>query len=104
MAQRLPLALDVRDKPVVVVGGGAVAERKVRALLAAGARIRLIAPEVTPFLESQSVADSLQWQERAYAPGDLAGAWLAFAATDSAAVNADVAAEAAQAGLFCNVA
>jgi siroheme synthase-like protein len=104
MAQRLPLALDLRDKPVVVVGGGAVAERKARALLAAGAEVRLIAPRLTAYLEAQAAAHLLQWQERAYKRGDVAGAWLAFAAADSPAVNAEVAAEAEAAGVFCNVA
>lgn len=88
----------------VVVGGGAVGERKARGLLAAGAAVRLISPAATEQLCAWAAAGRIGWERRGYAPGDLVGAVLVFAATDARAVNAQVAADAAALGLLCNVA
>ncbi|MGQ9928229.1 MAG: precorrin-4 C(11)-methyltransferase [Chloroflexaceae bacterium] len=88
----------------VVVGGGPVGERKVRGLLEVGARVRLISPEVSPQLQAWAAAGRIAWQPRAYAPGDLAGARLVFAATSEREVNARVARDAALHGALCNVA
>ena len=88
----------------VVVGGGPIAERKVRALLAGGAQIQLIAPTATPQLEQWAADGVLDWQARPYRPGDLADAFLAYAITDQREVNAQIAAEAHDRGLLCNVA
>jgi cobalt-precorrin 5A hydrolase/precorrin-3B C17-methyltransferase len=88
----------------VVVGGGAVGERKVRGLLASGIDVRLVSPAVTPQLSAWAEAGRIDWVRRGYAPGDLAGARLVFAATDQRAVNALVARDAAGEGILCNVA
>ena len=100
-----PIVLtNLSGAPVVVVGGGPVGERKVRGLLEAGARVRLISPEVSPQLRAWAAAGRIVWQPRAYAPGDLAGARLVFAATGEREVNARVARDAALHGALCNVA
>ena len=101
---RLPVALDVAGRLVVVVGGGAVAERKALNLLANGADLTVIAPELTAALAKRAQAGTLRWVARAYQTGDLAGAWLAFAATDAPTVNQQVAADAAVSHIWCNVA
>src|SRR5215472_14918120 len=88
------LGLRLRDRRVVVVGGGAVAARRIPALLDAGADIVLVSPSVTASLEDLAAAGRLRWEPRSYAGGDCAGAWLVCACTDDAAVNAAVAAEA----------
>lgn len=90
--------------PVVVIGGGAVGERKVRSLLAAGFPVRLISPTVTPQLAEWAAAGRLIWEQREYQAGDLTGARLVFAATNDRAVNARIAAAASAAGALCNVA
>ena len=92
-----PLMLDLSGRPVVVVGGGRVALRRARALLAAGALVHVIAPRVDPALASLEVRLS----RREYRGGDLAGAWLAHAATDDPAVNASVAGEAERLRIWC---
>jgi precorrin-2 dehydrogenase len=84
----------------VVVGGGAVATRKARKLFEAGAEVVVVSPEVLPDLEDMSV----EIRERPYEHGDLEGADLAFAATDSREVNAAVAREANARGVRINVA
>lgn len=88
----------------VVVGGGAVGERKVRGLLAVGAEVRLVSPEATPRLRTWADEQRISWMQRDYVTGDLAGARLVFAATNQRAVNARVAREAAELGMLCNVA
>jgi uroporphyrin-III C-methyltransferase/precorrin-2 dehydrogenase/sirohydrochlorin ferrochelatase len=94
---RYPLALDLTGRRAVVVGGGAVALRRARALLAAGAVVQVIAPVVNEELAGLDVTVS----RRPYADGDLAGAWLAHAATSDPAVNAAVVAEAGRHRIWC---
>lgn len=84
----------------MVVGGGAVASRKARKLLQAQAEVVVISPEVSAELEG--VATEVRC--RPYEDGDLAGAHLAFAATDARDVNAAVAKEARELGIPVNVA
>jgi precorrin-2 dehydrogenase/sirohydrochlorin ferrochelatase len=84
----------------VIVGGGAVATRKARKLLQAGAEVVVVAPGTRPELESMHV----EILRRPYRYGDLEGADLAFTATDSREVNAAVAREARERGVRINVA
>ncbi len=84
----------------MVVGGGEVASRKVRTLLQSGAEVMVIAPEVS----SELAASEVELHHRPYRDGDLAGAHLAFTATDSREVNAAVAREAGERGVPINVA
>jgi uroporphyrin-III C-methyltransferase/precorrin-2 dehydrogenase/sirohydrochlorin ferrochelatase len=90
------LGLRLRDRRVVVVGGGAVATRRIPALLDAGADIVLVSPAVTASLEDLAAAGRISWEPRGYADGDCASAWLVCACTDDPAVNAAIAAEAEQ--------
>lgn len=96
-----PVGLRLLDRPVVVVGGGQVAHRRVAGLLEARARVTVVSPEVTPALEALVAPGSLTWLRRRYEPGDLHGAWYAVAATDDPGVNAAVSAEAESARIFC---
>ena len=95
-----PLFMDVSGRRCVVIGGGGVASRKARGLLASGARVVVVSPDVSPEIEAMDVTV----ERRPYAPGDLAGAALAFAATDRREVNAAVAREATENGIPVNVA
>jgi uroporphyrin-III C-methyltransferase/precorrin-2 dehydrogenase/sirohydrochlorin ferrochelatase len=96
-----PVGLKLRGKTVLVVGGGAVAARRVPRLLAAGARVRLVAPEATTTLDDLAAAGELTWERRPWREGDADGAWLVLAATDDADVNAAVAAEAESLRTWC---
>ena len=95
-----PIFLDLSGRRCVVVGGGEVASRKARKLLQARARVVVISPEIKPKLESVAV----EVHRRLYEEGDLEGAYLAFAATDSREANAAVAREAEERGIPVNVA
>jgi len=88
-----PLFVELEGRPCVVLGGGAVAERKVTALLAVGAVVHVVSPALSPALAALAAAGRIAHVARPYADGDLAGATLAFAATDDGAVNAAVARE-----------
>lgn len=92
--------MDVSENRCVVVGGGGVAARKARGLLESGAKVVVISPEVRPEIVEMNV----EVLNRPYAPGDLVGASLAFAATDSREVNAAVTREARERGVPVNVA
>jgi precorrin-2 dehydrogenase/sirohydrochlorin ferrochelatase len=96
--------LRLENKHCVVIGGGQVAARKVVRLVASGARVTVIAPTVEG--EVQNLADQARIKivRRPYRRGDLVGATLAYAATDSRTVNAAVADEANELGLLANVA
>jgi len=99
-----PINLDIRGKPVVVVGGGSVAARKCLTLIAAGARVTVIAPTLAPPLRELEGQGELSHLPRNYSAGDLAGAFLVFAATDSRKVNRAVAKEAKDRSIMANIA
>jgi uroporphyrin-III C-methyltransferase/precorrin-2 dehydrogenase/sirohydrochlorin ferrochelatase len=95
------LGLRLDGRRAVVIGGGRVAQRRVPALLAAGAAVVLVSPEVTPALEDLAAREELTWERRAYRAGDCDGAWLVEACTDDGKVNVAVAAEAEDLRIWC---
>ncbi|MEI7645627.1 MAG: precorrin-4 C(11)-methyltransferase [Chloroflexales bacterium] len=100
-----PLVLtNMAGVSAVVIGGGAVGERKAHGLLAAGMAVRLISPTATDQIQAWAAEGRVRWEQRAYMVGDLSGARLAYAASDQRRVNAQVAHEAAGLGVLCNVA
>jgi len=84
---------------VVVVGGGNVAQRRVPALIAAGADVLVVSPHVTPAIEGMSAEITIVLRE--FTESDLEGAWYAIAATANAAVNERVFAAAEERRIFC---
>jgi uroporphyrin-III C-methyltransferase/precorrin-2 dehydrogenase/sirohydrochlorin ferrochelatase len=85
-----PLFLKLDGRDVLVVGAGAIAERKVGSLVEAGARVRLVAPELRRLAE----AGAITWTQRTFEDADLEDAWLVVAATGVAEVQRRVAAAA----------
>ncbi|SFS20045.1 uroporphyrin-III C-methyltransferase / precorrin-2 dehydrogenase / sirohydrochlorin ferrochelatase [Dyella sp. OK004] len=98
-----PLFADLKGLPVLVIGGGAVAERKVAALLATGAKVRVGAPQLNPALARLAGGGQVTWLHDCYQSAWLDDVWLAIAATDDRALNAQVAADAAARRLLVNV-
>ncbi len=86
----LPIGLDVRNRRCVVVGGGAVGERKVTNLLKAGAAVTVVAPSVTQGIANRVLAGQAQWREESYQPNHLDGVFLLVAATDDQHLNAAI--------------
>jgi uroporphyrin-III C-methyltransferase/precorrin-2 dehydrogenase/sirohydrochlorin ferrochelatase len=102
----LPLLLDLTGRRVLVVGAGNLAVRRLPALLGAGAAVEVVAPRVDPALDALAALAApegfgVRLSRRPFVPTDVAGAWLVLACTDSADVNAAVAAAAEAAGIFC---
>ncbi|MQS06847.1 uroporphyrinogen-III C-methyltransferase [Streptomyces alkaliphilus] len=96
-----PVGLRLAGRRVLVLGGGTVVQRRLPALLAAGADILLISPATTPAVQAMAEAGELSWERRGYRPGDLEGAWYALVATDDAAVNEAASAEAEERRVWC---
>lgn len=95
-----PVSLVVAGRRCVVVGGGAVAARKVAGLVQAGADVIVVAPEIGEEIRAYPV----ELAERPYQRGDLSGAWLVISATDDPEVNRQVHADGEQARVWVNAA
>ncbi|MEV0998592.1 uroporphyrinogen-III C-methyltransferase [Nonomuraea sp. NPDC050202] len=95
------LGLRLSGRRVLVVGGGRVAQRRVPALLEAGAEVTVVSPGVTPALDDLIAAGRVTWHARPYEVGDCDGAWLVQACTDDRSVNTAVAAEAEAKRVWC---
>jgi siroheme synthase-like protein len=89
-----PLFLKLERRDVLVVGAGAVAERKITALLAAGARLRVVAPAASDTVRRLAREGAIAWRERAFEDADADGAWLVIAATSDPEVQRRAAAAA----------
>lgn len=100
-----PVVLDLHGADVLVVGAGPVAARKVAGLAAAGAHVRVVAPELSPAMKAEIDAGHVATVDRRpYDEGDVDGARLVVAATGAEAVDAAVAADATGAGIWVNAA
>jgi uroporphyrin-III C-methyltransferase / precorrin-2 dehydrogenase / sirohydrochlorin ferrochelatase len=99
----LPIFCRLDNKPVLLVGGGEVAERKARLLLDAGARLTVVSPALDPELAALAASGTIDWLAAEFEPAQLTGKWLVVAATDRREVNALVYQSANQAGIFANV-
>lgn len=98
-----PIFAQLADKPVLVIGGGTVAERKISLLLQAGARITVGAPTLTPELQSLAQQNRITWRQEAFEASWLEGVWLLIAATSDSELNAQAAQAAERARIWANV-
>lgn len=96
-----PSGLRLEGRKVVVVGGGQVAQRRVPGLIAVGAVVSVVSPDVTPALEGLAGAGEVTWLRRDFEDTDLDGAWYVVAATDDPGVNAEVGRSAEARHTFC---
>lgn len=96
-----PVGLRLTGRRVVVLGGGQVAQRRLPALIAAGADLLLVSPEATPSVEAMADTGEITWERRAYADGDLADAWYALIATSDPTANAAASEEADRHRVWC---
>ncbi|MCL2766384.1 MAG: bifunctional precorrin-2 dehydrogenase/sirohydrochlorin ferrochelatase [Peptococcaceae bacterium] len=98
-----PITLDLGGKSCLVVGGGAVAERKVGSLLACDALVRLVSPELTPVLRDLVADNKVSARFGCYTVSDLDGVVLVVCATDNREINRQVAADCTARNLPVNV-
>lgn len=99
-----PIFLDVTAKPVLLVGGGHVADEKIHKLVDAGARVTVVAPELIASVRAYIDDGRADWLERTFEDGDTAGHSLVMIATDEGVVNRRVAEEARSHGILVNAA
>jgi precorrin-2 dehydrogenase/sirohydrochlorin ferrochelatase len=85
-----PAFLDIAGRRCIVVGGGPVAERKALSLLRAGAKVKVISPALTRRLGKLKSGKAISHTGRRYRKGDLKGAFLIIAATDSEKENENI--------------
>lgn len=102
MTAYYPVYLNLQGRRCVIIGGGGVAEGKIARLLESGAEIRIISPDATPGIQRMAEQGAVHWEQRPYRPGDLAGAFLAIAATNLREVNRRIFAEAESRGVMLN--
>jgi len=99
-----PIHLNLKGRPVLVVGAGSVAVRKVREFLTAGAEVRVVAPRIHPRLKALSQRGRIDVRKRNYRTGDLRGVSVACAATDDPGLQRRIRGEADQRRVLLNVA
>jgi precorrin-2 dehydrogenase/sirohydrochlorin ferrochelatase len=97
-----PIFLKLEGKPCLVVGGGPIAEGKITGLLRSGARVTVVAPELTAALAAHAESHAVDWKQRTFELADLDGVFLAVAATSSFEANAVIYCEADRRGILCN--
>lgn len=103
MGQLYPLFADLSGRKVVVVGGGAIAEEKVGHLLACGAAVEVVSPEVTGQIGEWAEQGRLEICRRNYEQGDIAGAWLVVVACGVDEVNRQIYGLCREERIFCNI-
>jgi precorrin-2 dehydrogenase/sirohydrochlorin ferrochelatase len=99
-----PVYLELRERPCVVIGGGAIAERKALSLLEAGADVTIVSPTLTQKLQELSVSGKINHLQKEYDEKDLSGEFLVIAATNSPEINTRVAQACKKRHVLVNVA
>jgi siroheme synthase-like protein len=103
MTEYYPVYLNLAGKRCVILGGGTIAQGKIAALRRSGAAITLISPDATPGIQRAARRGEVEWLVRKYQAGDLAGAFIAVAATNVWHVNREIYEEADRLGVLLNV-
>lgn len=98
-----PIFLDIKNRRCLVVGGGAVAFRKVNMLLDHEANVEVISPQLCPELDEMVNRNQIRLKLREFEEGDLEGSFVVVAATDNPETNERIAREATQRGILLNV-
>lgn len=98
-----PVNLNIKGKVCVVIGGGRVAERKVKNILFCGGKVKVVSPDLTDLLSKLARQRKIGYIQGTYHSGHLEGASLIYAATSNRKVNAQIARDAARLGLLVNV-
>ncbi len=103
MPDYYPVYLNLAGKRCVIIGGGTIAQGKIGGLLQAGCRVTVISPAATAGIRAAAARGDIEFIERVYQPGDLAGAFIGVAATNVWHVNREIFEEAEERGTLLNV-
>lgn len=97
-----PIFLKIASRPCIVIGAGNLAESKIDSLRSAHAQVTVIAPTAVPRIVDMAAGGEIEWKQREYVDGDLAGQFLVVAATNQPTVNRAVYREAIEKNVLCN--
>jgi siroheme synthase-like protein len=103
MMRYYPIYLDLKDRHVLVVGGGMIAEGKTQQLIDAGARVRIVSPVLTTHLAELAERGVIEYCQRRFRADDLSGVILVISSTDDHALNEEVSRLARESDVLCNV-
>ena len=99
-----PVHLDINNRNVLVVGGGGVGSRKVKTLLACGARVTVVSRETAKQLQDLAASGEIRLEQRSYRSDDLDGMFLVIGATNDEELNRQISSDAEQLNTLCNIA
>jgi len=97
-----PAFIDLENRPVLVVGGGIIAQRKVETLLEAGALVTVVSPQITEQLDAYGQSNRISVRQRGFIPSDVDGVSLVISATDDPTTQTEVASIAASKNVLVN--
>lgn len=103
MKKYYPIFIDLTEKRCLVIGGGRIAERKVKMLVEYGAKVSVISPELSLVLEQMARDGEIEIKKRKFTPGDTEGFTLVIAATNAKQVNAQIVEETKTNNILCNI-
>ena len=99
-----PVHLDINNRDCLVVGGGGVGSRKVKTLLACGARVTVVSREVSDPLQELAASGKIRLEQRSYRSDDLSGMFLVIGATNDEKLNRQISGDAEKLNTLCNIA
>lgn len=99
-----PINLDIKNRSVLVVGGGGVGSRKVKTLLSCGARVTVVSREVSAQLQALAASGEIRLEQRSYQSDDLDDMFLVIGATNDEKLNRQISSDAEQLNTLCNIA
>ncbi|MFP5276559.1 MAG: bifunctional precorrin-2 dehydrogenase/sirohydrochlorin ferrochelatase [Acidobacteriota bacterium] len=98
----LPLFIDLRNKPCLVVGAGSIAAAKLTSLLQCGAHVELVSPRAVREITERACSGEITWHQRSFVPADVQGKFLVIAATGSTRTNQRIFRACSEQGILCN--
>jgi precorrin-2 dehydrogenase / sirohydrochlorin ferrochelatase len=91
MKSLYPIHLHLKGRKVTVIGGGKIAERKIRGLLETGALVEIISPDITLTIQELIKSYPIEWKQKSYSDEDVSDAFMIIAATNDRSVNLSIA-------------
>jgi len=99
----IPIYVALKGKACLVVGGGKVAERKIKNIISASPDLTVVSPSITPYIEKLASSNKLVWKNRKFLKSDIKGKFIVFAATDDEKLNKSIGELCEKKGVLVNV-